>query len=85
MYSLYLHHSHFWFYSQNTGGHIIEETSQILKEAQHCAQQELAAQTGDTNSRMGWAFTTKSLSIRSQTSTKTNSCIKMMLRMRMVM
>jgi hypothetical protein len=34
--------------------------------------------------RMGWAFTMMSLSMRSQTSTKPNSGIKMMLRMRMV-
>src|ERR1700734_2273523 len=33
--------------------------------------------------RTGWAFTTKSLSIRSQMSMKTISCIKMTLRMRM--
>ena len=35
--------------------------------------------------RTGRAFMTKSLSIRSQTSMKTNSCIKMTLRMRMRM
>ena len=50
MYSLYLHCSHFLFYRQSTGGCIIEETSQILKAVQHCAQQELATQTGDTDS-----------------------------------
>ena len=48
---LSLHHTHCWFYRQNAGGCVIEETSQILKEAQCCAQQELATQTGDTDSK----------------------------------
>ena len=47
---LYSHHSRFWFYRRNAGGCVIEETSQILKEAQHHARQELATRTGDTDS-----------------------------------
>ena len=47
---LHLHHSHCWFYRRNAGGCVIKETSQILKEAQCCAQQELATQTEDTDS-----------------------------------
>ena len=47
---LYLHNPHCWFYRQNAGGCVIEETSQILKEAQRRARQELANRTGDTDS-----------------------------------
>ena len=42
--------THFWFYRRNTGGCVIEETSQISKEAQRRAQRELATRTGDTDS-----------------------------------
>ena len=51
MFVLYSHHSHCWFYRWNTGGCIIKETSQISKEAQCCAWQELATWTGDTDSK----------------------------------
>ena len=47
---LYSHHSHFWFYRRNAGGCVIEETSQISKEAQRRTRQELATRTGDTDS-----------------------------------
>jgi len=47
---LYSRDSHFWFYRRNTGGCVIEETSQISKEAQRRAQRELATRTGDTDS-----------------------------------
>ena len=50
MFVLYSCDSHFWFYRRNTGGCVIEETSQISKEAQCRAQWELATRTGDTDS-----------------------------------
>ena len=50
MFFLYSHHSHCWFYRRNAGGCVIEETSQISKEAQRPARQELATRTGDTDS-----------------------------------